>query len=373
VQIVLAAADSREALRRELAATFPGRNRELVAGVFACDHESETAATFPYLAFARQLVPFAREVKASSIRSWASLLVEAVAGVLPDHAPWSLHVYPFNELAGTSRMGARAWHTRVRAGQMGHPAALHDAKEGAGHNRCRLIRESAVELLHQRRRHLVRYLRPHEDMFLESEALVQLVLTSPEQGFLSLAPAPLPFEQRHAVSCFTGGHVEPAMDKEAPSRAFAKLVEAEMRMGLRIAARDTCVDLGASPGSWTYVAARRGARVTAIDRSELRRDLMQHPNVTFQQGDAFRFEPQKPVVWLLCDVIASAERSAELLVRWLRKRWCRHFVLTLKVDDEGSSAVLSQLKRELPELTSDLWLLRLRANKKEVCAFGSTA
>ena len=86
------------------------------------------------------------------------------------------------------------------------------------------------------------------------------------------------------------------------SRAFAKLAEAELRLGRRIAARDTCVDLGASPGSWTYVAVRRGARVTAVDRADLREDLMQHKNVRFERGDAFRFEPASPVDWLLCDV-----------------------------------------------------------------------
>jgi hypothetical protein len=36
-------------------------------------------------------------------------------------------------------------------------------------------------------------------------------------------------------------------------------------------------------------------------------------------------------------------------------------------------AVLAQLKRELPDLTSELGLLRLCANKKEVRAFGTIA
>jgi 23S rRNA (cytidine2498-2'-O)-methyltransferase len=282
-------------------------------------------------------------------------------------------VYPFKELLDTTRMGARAWHTHARAGQPLRPERVASAASGAGANRCRLVREAAIELLHKRRRHLVRYLRQHEGMFGEDEALVQLVLTSPEQGFLSIAPAPMPYQQRHVLSFFPGGEVALATDKQAPSRAFAKLIEAETRMGRRIAAGDSCVDLGASPGSWTYVAARRGAKTIALDRAELRPDLMQHANVRFQRGDAFRFEPASPVDWLLCDVIAAADRSAELLLRWLRGRWCRHFVVTLKVDDDGSAEVLSLLKRDLRELTSELWLLRLCANKKEVCAFGVIA
>jgi 23S rRNA (cytidine2498-2'-O)-methyltransferase len=202
------------------------------------------------------------------------------------------------------------------------------------------------------------------------EALVQLLLVAPDRGYLSVAPAPLPFEERHRLSHFSGGQVELPSDKQAPSRAFAKLVEAEARMGRRIAARETCVDLGAAPGSWTYVALRRGAKVTAVDRSELRPDLMGHRSVQFQRGDAFRFEPGAPVDWLICDVIAAAERSAELLLRWLRHGWCRHFVVTLKLDDTGNTATLALLKNALPQLSTDHWLLRLCANKKEVCAFG---
>jgi 23S rRNA (cytidine2498-2'-O)-methyltransferase len=367
VLLVLAAEDSRDYLLRELREL--GEARELEPGLFECAGY-ETHVALPALVFARQQLPDARALNESSIRTWAGALVDAVAGVLPDHQPWSLHVYPFRAVVGTRRLGARAWHSQSRGGK-----AERERDDGAraavGHERCRLIREAAVELLHKRRRHLVRYLRPEPRSFEHDEALVQLLLVEPDRGYLSVAPAPLPFEARQRLSYFSGGQVELASDKQAPSRAFAKLVEAEARMGRRIAARETCADLGAAPGSWSYVALRRGAKVTAVDRSELRADLMRHPNVKFQRGDAFRFEPAAPVDWLLCDVIAAAERSAELLLRWLQDGSCRHFVVTLKLDDTGNPATLASLKHALPQLTTDHWLLRLCANKKEVCAFGS--
>jgi 23S rRNA (cytidine2498-2'-O)-methyltransferase len=372
VHLVLAAADSKDALQSELGQASTASIREIQAGLFAWELTLQAEPRLPFLVYARQVVPDAREVRATSIRAWASLLVEAVAGVLPDQQLWSLHVVPFKELTESSRMGARAWHSRTRAGEP-LPSASPESTQGIGAHRCRLIREAAIELLQKRRRHLLRCLRQHEGVFVEDEALVQLVLTSPDQGFLSVAKAPLPFHEQHVVSCFPGGEVPLAVDKQAPSRAFAKLVEAELRLGRRIAPRDTCVDLGASPGSWTYVAARRGATVIAVDRSDLREDLMAQRSVRFERGDAFRFEPAAPVDWLLCDVIASAERSAAHLLHWLRRQWCRHFVVTLKVDNAGSGAVLEQLKRELPALTSELRLMRLCANKKEVCAFGTIA
>jgi 23S rRNA (cytidine2498-2'-O)-methyltransferase len=99
------------------------------------------------------------------------------------------------------------------------------------------------------------------------------------------------------------------------------------------------VDLGAAPGSWTYLALNRGAHVTAVDRSPLRQDLMNHPRLRFMRGDAFQFKPPLPVDWLLCDVVAAPERSAELLLRWLRNRWCRHFVVTLKLKHESTATL----------------------------------
>lgn len=370
MHLVVAAADSRDALKRELSRAFTGAIREPRSGLFACDPAPQRNEAFPDLVFARQILPDALEVRAPSIRTWAELLVNAVVGVLPDGEPWSLHVFPFEEVAAGSRLGARAWHSRARKAES-TVARAASAERGAGGTRCRMIKDAVLEMLGKRRRQLARALRNDAGPFFPNEALLQLVLTSAETGYLSLVPAPLAFQTRRSLSCFSGGNVALAVDKQAPSRAFAKLVEAEARMGTRIAARETCVDLGASPGSFTYVAARRGARVTAVDRSELRDDLMRHPHVQFARADAFRFVPEAPVHWLLCDVIARADRSADLLLRWLRERWCTHFVVTLKLDDEGGEAAVAALSRALPALAGEFWLLKLSANKKEVCAFGT--
>ena len=47
-------------------------------------------------------------------------------------------------------------------------------------------------------------------------------------------------------------------------------------------------------------------------------------------------------------------------------------MVTLKLDDDGSETVLSALERELTQLAPEHFLLKLSANKKEVCAFGSS-
>jgi 23S rRNA (cytidine2498-2'-O)-methyltransferase len=376
MHLLLWAEDSEAELRAELAQTFgvapAGPERPLWVET---DFAIVPGRRLPHLAFARQWLPNARAVRAESIRVWANRVFETIAGVLPDDQPWSLHIEPHYGGPTTQRMGARAWHSAHRDGgaTAQRPAAVGPPvpNREAGRQRCRLIREALMELLHRKRRHLLRRLRREPVLATANDALVQLLLMSPEAGFLSVASAPVPFEQRHLLSPYPKGEVPGASDKTAPSRAFAKLVEAERRLGRAIQAGETCVDLGASPGSWTYAAVNRGAQVIAVDRSPLREDLMRHPRVVFQPGDAFGFEPPRAADWLLCDVIAAPERTAELLLEWLRRGWCRHFVVTLKLKDAPGADTLALLKRELPSLTRDLFLTRLCANKKEACAFGS--
>jgi 23S rRNA (cytidine2498-2'-O)-methyltransferase len=237
-----------------------------------------------------------------------------------------------------------------------------------------LIRASLLEQLKKKRRRLLRNLQSEPGPFTPATSLVQVLLNNPEEGFISVAPAPLPWHNAHLVSPYPKGEVPVAADKSAPSRAFAKLVEAELRLGKQIGRSETCVDLGAAPGSWTYMAVQRGAKVTAVDRSTLRDDLMRHRNLRFESGDAFKFKPPGPVDWLLCDVIAPPERTAGLLCDWLCNRWCRHFIVTLKLkDDSASREVLTRLKQELPALADPLFITRLSANKKEAAVFGIIA
>jgi 23S rRNA (cytidine2498-2'-O)-methyltransferase len=176
---------------------------------------------------------------------------------------------------------------------------------------------------------------------------------------------------RWILSPYPKGEIPIAVDKAAPSRAFAKLVEAEQRLGRRILPGETCVDLGAAPGSWTYVALNRGAQVIAVDRAPLRDDLMRNPSLRFHRADAFKFVPDAPVDWLICDVIAEPVRSMELVLDWVRHKRTRHFVVTIKFKGQADYALLEQLKHGLPPLCDEFFLSRLCANKNEACVFGS--
>jgi 23S rRNA (cytidine2498-2'-O)-methyltransferase len=370
----LRAEDSEAALLAELAGAFPGSQPRVIRGaVLEAEFEPLPGKPLPHLAFARQMLPYATWRHGESIRAWAGLVFESISGVLPDDAPWRLHIDPHYGAPAAHRIGARAWHTASRSGEASRVVARRAAplETDAGRHRCRLIREAVIELLRKKRRHLLKQLGAEPVPWGRGESLVQLLLTSPEAGLISVAATPMPFEQRHLISPFPRGEIPVASDKSAPSRAFAKLVEAELRFGRGIRAGETCVDLGASPGSWTYVAAQRGARVVAVDRADLREDLMRDQRVRFVAGDAFRYQPEEPVDWLLCDVIAAPERTAALLLDWLGKGWCRHFIVTLKFGDTAETQLLDSLKRQLSSLVRELYVLRLCANKKEICVFGT--
>jgi 23S rRNA (cytidine2498-2'-O)-methyltransferase len=340
MHLLISADESQSFLREELERMRPGAKLESVAeNVFAADFALDVDPP-PTLAFSRQCLPDTVKHHAESIGAWGRLLMEQIVAQLPDAQPWRLHLMP------------------------------HYGEGAAGQNRCRLIREALLENLKRKRRSLLKGLEESTARFTSMTSLVQVLLVAPDQGLVSVAAAPLPSQCYRLISPFPKGEIPVASDKAAPSRAFAKLVEAELRLGLRISAGDTCVDLGASPGSWSYVPLLRGARVIAVDRSPLRGDLMEDRRLTFVKGDAFTYEPPKSVDWLLCDVIAAPERSIGLLLHWLRERWTRRFVVTIKFKGSEDYGQLERLKHELPPLCEEFFLTRLCANKNEACAFG---
>lgn len=114
-----------------------------------------------------------------------------------------------------------------------------------------------------------------------------------------------------------------------PSRAYLKLWEALTRLGAWPGAGDTCLDLGAAPGGWTWVLARLGAQVTAVDKAPLDPAVAAMPGVGWRQGSAFALAPET-VDWLFSDVIAYPERLLALVQAWIAAGAARRIVCTIK-------------------------------------------
>jgi 23S rRNA (cytidine2498-2'-O)-methyltransferase len=122
---------------------------------------------------------------------------------------------------------------------------------------------------------------------------------------------------------FEEDHAEP------PSRAYLKLWEALTRYGRWPGAGETCLDLGASPGGWTWVLAKLGAHVTAVDKAPLAPTVAAMPGVSERLESAFALAPE-PVDWLCSDIIAYPDRLLALVRRWIAAKAARHIVCTIK-------------------------------------------
>ena len=118
-----------------------------------------------------------------------------------------------------------------------------------------------------------------------------------------------------------------------PSRAYLKLWEALTRIGAYPAPGETCLDLGASPGGWSWVLAQLGATVIAVDKAPLDPAIASLANVTTLQDSAFSLLP-RPVDWLVCDVIAYPARLLALMRQWIEAGAAKRIVCTIKFQGE---------------------------------------
>lgn len=134
-----------------------------------------------------------------------------------------------------------------------------------------------------------------------------------------------------------GGIARLKFPHAAPSRSTLKLDEAllvlldegERERWLKAGMR--AVDLGASPGGWTWQLVRRSLHVTAVDNGPMDAALLASGLVEHLRADGFRYRPPKPVDWLVCDMVEQPRRVAELIAQWLHEGACRYAIFNLKL------------------------------------------
>ena len=124
---------------------------------------------------------------------------------------------------------------------------------------------------------------------------------------------------------------------EAPSRSALKLEEALLTLLDDSQRRDllrpgmTAADLGAAPGGWTWVLARHGLRVTAIDNGPLRAHVLDTGLVDHLRADGFHWHPKQPLDWMVCDMVEQPARVARRMGDWFGEGWCRQAIFNLKL------------------------------------------
>ena len=127
------------------------------------------------------------------------------------------------------------------------------------------------------------------------------------------------------------------MPSGSPSRSTVKLAEAiiefldEKERARRLAPGMSAIDLGASPGGWTWQLVQRGLMVIAVDNGPMDAALLETGQVKHRRDDGFHFRPAEPVDWMVCDMIESPSKIARLAAKWIAEGWCQETIFNLKL------------------------------------------
>lgn len=168
---------------------------------------------------------------------------------------------------------------------------------------------------------------------------------------------------------------------QSPSRSTLKLDEAFLTFvekderDTRVTSGMKAVDLGASPGGWTYQLVRRGMMVSSVDNGPMAESLMETGQVKHFQMDGYKFTPNKPQIhwlekklsngqmvpvpdqtpidWMVCDIIDKPQRSAKLIIDWMQKGWCRECIVNLKLPMSKKFETIKELLAKIREEIGD--------------------
>jgi 23S rRNA (cytidine2498-2'-O)-methyltransferase len=170
------------------------------------------------------------------------------------------------------------------------------------------------------------------------------VPTAPLGSWTLLAPDFILASAR-CSSPFPHGEVRFVEDRLGPpSRAYLKLWEAFTLLGRHPQRGERCIDLGASPGGWSWALQKLGAEVISVDKAPLEPGIAALPGITHLTQSAFALDPAEvgPIDWLFSDLICYPARLLSLVQRWLDRGRVRNFLCTIKfqgaTDHETSRA-----------------------------------
>ncbi|HOY68165.1 MAG TPA: SAM-dependent methyltransferase [Candidatus Ozemobacteraceae bacterium] len=213
------------------------------------------------------------------------------------------------------------------------------------HARAGLVAELFEERMRRFRKRAFERFRPWQDIAENGQGIVVTgVLTRRDELWVSVArvmrdaagllfPAPWP-----------GPDSLLERDPMAPCRSYYKLEEAWLEAGTEPGPGQTFVDIGAAPGGWTWSALKRGAKVVAVDAADLESRIAAHPNCDHRRDNGYEFLPDRPVDWLLCDMIVRPLATLGLVERWLEAGQCRGFVVNLKFRGKEPASILAAVR-----------------------------
>lgn len=165
-------------------------------------------------------------------------------------------------------------------------------------------------------------------------------------------------------SHFPNGVAKFVEDKETPpNRAYLKLWEAFTMIQKFPKNGEVCVDLGSSPGGWSWVLASTGAKVISIDKAPLDNKITRMKSIEFRKESAFGIKPETlgKIDWMCCDIACYPDRLYTLIQNWLKAGNCKNFICTIKFQGETDHEIIKKFAA-IP----DSKLMHLYHNKHEL-------
>lgn len=168
----------------------------------------------------------------------------------------------------------------------------------------------------------------------------------------------------HPTSQFPLGWHEFTEDKSTPpNRAYLKIWEILCLNYIQLKSSDVAIDLGSSPGGWSWALAQYIDKVYSIDKAPLDKKISAVPNIIYKSEDAFQVKPQnyKDCNWLFSDIICTPQRLLELVKNWHLNSTVKNFVCTIKFKGACDFDILKEFQKY-----ENSRIIHLYQNKNEV-------
>ncbi len=299
--------------------------------------------------FARQWLPECVEIQGDSIAALIQELGRIVDPYLDQNPiPWTLHCYTPDLFTEESE------HYAFLSGR---PSLLHD----------KFMQRMGT----YRRRALERFAELRDVDEKRPFLLVQAVLVDVDRLWVSVTKRFKTASGRYVPLVWRSSSGPVATDPQAPCRSYYKLEEAWMQAGIYPKRGETCIDLGAAPGGWTWAALKRGARVVAVDFADLKDHVERHPRCEHSRDNGYSFMPARAVDWMFCDMIVRPMATLGLLERWLEAKACRRFVVNVKFRGKQPESILTAISELQARFAISRLLVRhLYYDRNEITLIG---
>lgn len=148
-----------------------------------------------------------------------------------------------------------------------------------------------------------------------------------------------------------------------PSRAYLKLWNLFYVQNLKILPTARILELGASPGGWSWVLQKYCDKLRCIDRAPLDPSLMKNPKITFLKGDAFTLSNSLTLDhdWFFSDLICEPAKLLQSVKSWKSQNPNLGIVATIKFKGPTDFEIIKEFKK-----IKNSTVIHLYQNKHEV-------